>query len=97
VDDHAGALVAGPPKADRPHIQYAEIAARRDGRITGFRSRLLADLGAYAIGMGPGVPIQYADIGGTKVRYIKTGAGPNLVLLHTLRTQLDIFAGCAGA
>jgi pimeloyl-ACP methyl ester carboxylesterase len=41
----------------------------------------------------PEVPIQYVDIGGTKVRYIKTGAGPNLVLLHTLRTQLDIFQG----
>jgi pimeloyl-ACP methyl ester carboxylesterase len=25
------------------------------------------------------------------VRYLKTGRGPNLVLLHTLRTQLDIF------
>ena len=39
----------------------------------------------------PRVPIQYADIGGVKVRHIRTGAGPNLVLLHTLRTQLDIF------
>ena len=39
----------------------------------------------------PGFPIQYADIGEIKVRYIKTGAGPNLVLLHTLRTQLDLF------
>jgi pimeloyl-ACP methyl ester carboxylesterase len=27
----------------------------------------------------------------TELRYIKTGQGPNLVLLHTLRTQLDIF------
>jgi hypothetical protein len=25
------------------------------------------------------------------IRHIKTGRGPNLVLLHTLRTQLDIF------
>jgi pimeloyl-ACP methyl ester carboxylesterase len=25
------------------------------------------------------------------IRYIKAGQGPNLVLLHTLRTQLDIF------
>ncbi|MEI9406444.1 xanthine dehydrogenase family protein molybdopterin-binding subunit [Mesorhizobium argentiipisi] len=40
----------------RDQVQYAEIAARRDGRITGFRSRVVADLGAYAIGMGPGVP-----------------------------------------
>ncbi|OUR73564.1 hypothetical protein A9Q78_03680 [Methylophaga sp. 41_12_T18] len=35
--------------------------------------------------------MQYLDIEGAKLRYIKTGQGPNLVLLHTLRTQLDIF------
>ena len=39
----------------------------------------------------PGIPIQYADLGGMQVRYITMGAGPNLVLLHTLRTQLDLF------
>lgn len=41
----------------------------------------------------PEIPIQYVDIGGIKVRCIKTGQGPNLLLLHTLRTQLDIFQG----
>jgi len=40
---------------------------------------------------GPGVTIDYANIGGLRVRYLKTGRGPNLVLLHTLRTQLDIY------
>jgi pimeloyl-ACP methyl ester carboxylesterase len=40
---------------------------------------------------GPGISIHYANIGGIQVRYLKTGHGPNLVLLHTLRTQLDIF------
>jgi len=40
---------------------------------------------------GPDVTIDYANIGGLRVRYLKTGSGPNLVLLHTLRTQLDIF------
>jgi pimeloyl-ACP methyl ester carboxylesterase len=39
----------------------------------------------------PGLPIEYADLGGIQVRYVKTGSGPNIVLLHTLRTQLDIF------
>ncbi|HEY6254519.1 MAG TPA: alpha/beta hydrolase [Xanthobacteraceae bacterium] len=39
----------------------------------------------------PDIPIRHLDIGGGKVRYIKAGAGPNLVLLHTLRTQLDLF------
>jgi pimeloyl-ACP methyl ester carboxylesterase len=28
---------------------------------------------------------------GTRLRYLKTGSGPLLVLLHTLRTQLDYF------
>ena len=37
------------------------------------------------------IPIGYVDIGGCKLRYIKAGRGPNLVLLHTLRTQLDLF------
>jgi pimeloyl-ACP methyl ester carboxylesterase len=39
----------------------------------------------------PGIRIEYVDIGGVKVRYIKTGTGRNLLLLHTLRTQLDLF------
>lgn len=39
----------------------------------------------------PEIPIRYVDVHGVSARYIRTGAGPNLVLLHTLRTQLDIF------
>jgi hypothetical protein len=37
------------------------------------------------------IPIETLDIGGIKLRYIKSGKGPVLVLLHTLRTQLDLF------
>jgi len=37
------------------------------------------------------VPIRYVDVKGTKLRYIASGQGPALVLLHTLRTQLDMF------
>lgn len=39
----------------------------------------------------PAITIQYALIDGLRIRHIKTGRGPNLVLLHTLRTQLDMF------
>jgi pimeloyl-ACP methyl ester carboxylesterase len=39
----------------------------------------------------PGIPVQYTTIDGTRVRYIRAGQGPNLVLLHTIRTQLDLF------
>src|SRR5499426_1468415 len=40
----------------RDQAQYVELAARRDGRIIGLRTRIIADIGAYAMGMGPGVP-----------------------------------------
>ena len=39
----------------------------------------------------PDIPIGYLDVGGCTLRYIRAGRGPNLVLLHTLRTQLDLF------
>jgi pimeloyl-ACP methyl ester carboxylesterase len=39
----------------------------------------------------PEIPFRFVDIDGMRLRYIATGAGPALVLLHTLRTQLDIF------
>ncbi|HEV3019532.1 MAG TPA: alpha/beta hydrolase [Burkholderiaceae bacterium] len=39
----------------------------------------------------PDLAIQTVRIDGISLRYIRTGAGPPLVLLHTLRTQLDIF------
>lgn len=39
----------------------------------------------------PEVPIRYLDLDVARVRYIVAGEGPALVLLHTLRTQLDLF------
>lgn len=39
----------------------------------------------------PDIPIEYIEIDRTKLRYVKAGAGPAIVLLHTLRTQLDLF------
>ncbi len=39
----------------------------------------------------PEIKIDYVEVGGNKLRFIKSGAGPALVLLHTLRTQLDLF------
>jgi len=37
------------------------------------------------------IPIRYITINGMRIRYIKAGQVPVLILLHTLRTQLDIF------
>jgi pimeloyl-ACP methyl ester carboxylesterase len=39
----------------------------------------------------PEIPVQYATVHGHRLRYVKAGRGPSLVLLHTLRTQLDVF------
>ncbi len=39
----------------------------------------------------PDLPIRYIVLDDVRVRYIVAGDGPPLVLLHTLRTQLDMF------
>lgn len=39
----------------------------------------------------PSLKPAYVTVDGVKVRYLKSGQGPVLVLLHTLRTQLDLF------
>jgi pimeloyl-ACP methyl ester carboxylesterase len=39
----------------------------------------------------PEIPIQYVEVAGVRLRYISAGNGLPLVLLHTLRTQLDMF------
>jgi hypothetical protein len=39
----------------------------------------------------PDIPIRYVNVNGVTLRYVKVGQGPPLVLLHTLRTQLDMF------
>jgi pimeloyl-ACP methyl ester carboxylesterase len=39
----------------------------------------------------PDIPIRSALVDGLNLRYIVTGEGPPLLLLHTLRTQLDMF------
>jgi pimeloyl-ACP methyl ester carboxylesterase len=39
----------------------------------------------------PDIPVRYVEVDGLTIRYIVAGEGPVLVLLHTLRTQLDMF------
>lgn len=39
----------------------------------------------------PEIPLKYIKVNGINLRYIDVGEGPLLVLLHTLRTQLDMF------
>ncbi len=44
-----------------------------------------------ALTWAPEIPIRYVNVDGVNLRYIKVGQGPPLILLHTLRTQLDMF------
>lgn len=47
---------------------------------------------AYTRHWSPEAEIAFFTLSdGTRLRYLKTGTGPALVLLHTLRTQLDYF------
>ena len=39
----------------------------------------------------PDIPVRYISVDGTRIRYLVAGSGPAIVLLHTLRTQLDMF------
>jgi pimeloyl-ACP methyl ester carboxylesterase len=39
----------------------------------------------------PALPVRWLEVDGLRIRYLVTGEGPELVLLHTLRTQLDMF------
>jgi pimeloyl-ACP methyl ester carboxylesterase len=46
----------------------------------------------YTRTWSPSGEIEYATLGdGTRLRYLRTGSGPALILLHTVRTQLDHF------
>lgn len=39
----------------------------------------------------PEIPLKYIKVNDINLRYVDVGQGPPLVLLHTLRTQLDMF------
>ncbi len=46
----------------------------------------------YTRTWSPSGEIEYAELAdGSRVRYLKAGSGPALILLHTVRTQLDHF------
>jgi carbon-monoxide dehydrogenase large subunit len=76
----------------RDQIQYAELAARRDGRIIGLRTRLIADLGAYAFGMGPGVPAINAGLSVTGL-YLIPNVETEVIGVYTNRTPTGPYRG----
>ena len=44
-----------------------------------------------ALSWAPDVDIQHIDVKSSRLRFVQVGEGPQLLLLHTLRTQLDIY------
>ena len=40
--------------------------------------------------------VRHVDVAGCHMRYMRTGSGPPVVLLHTLRTQLEYFLPLLG-
>jgi aerobic carbon-monoxide dehydrogenase large subunit len=40
----------------RDHVQYVDLAAKKDGTILGIKVRVLANMGAYLSTAGPGIP-----------------------------------------
>src|SRR5258708_39558946 len=43
------------------------------------------------LGWAPEIPIRYFKVGDYRLRFITPGTRPRVVLLHTFRTQLDLF------
>ncbi|MGH7470246.1 MAG: alpha/beta fold hydrolase [Longimicrobiales bacterium] len=50
-----------------------------------------ASLAPAQLAWTPDIPVDYVTVNGMRIRYITSGHGPVLVLLHALRTQLDMF------
>jgi pimeloyl-ACP methyl ester carboxylesterase len=46
---------------------------------------------ATALSWAPEVPVRWVTVDGVRLRYVVAGNGVPVVLLHTLRTQLDLF------
>src|SRR5215470_6624042 len=76
----------------RDQIQYAELAAERSGRILGLRTRIIADIGAYAMGMGPGVPAINTGTS-TTGQYDIQHAETEVIGVYTNRTPTGPYRG----
>lgn len=50
-----------------------------------------APVAPTALPWAPEIPLRWATVAGVRLRYVAAGNGPALVLLHTMRTQLDLF------
>jgi hypothetical protein len=70
-----------------PTSTVAETNSRRKENMMGTESQPNSD---YTETWSPSAEIEYATLAdGTRLRYAKAGSGPALILLHTVRTQLQ--------
>src|SRR5215813_1107957 len=76
----------------RDQIQYAELAAGRDGKISALKTRIIADLGAYAFGMGPGVPAMNTGLSVTGL-YRIPNVETEVIGVYTNRTPTGPYRG----
>jgi aerobic carbon-monoxide dehydrogenase large subunit len=76
----------------RDHVQHAELAAKRNGHITALRTRLIADIGAYALGMGPGVPAINAGLS-VSGAYSILNVESEVIGVYTNRTPTGPYRG----
>ena len=82
------ALVARPSSGSDQRSPLRTRIPRREN-IVRAESRPKSD---YTSTWSPSGEIEYATLAdGTRLRYLKAGSGPALILLHTVRTQLDHF------
>lgn len=68
-------------------LRLAPALGTARGSVTPMRNALAA----LQLPWAPDIPVHYVTVDGTRIRYLIAGSGPHLVLLHTLRTQLDMF------
>jgi pimeloyl-ACP methyl ester carboxylesterase len=82
------ALVARPSSGSDQRSPLRTRIPRKEN-IVRAESRPKSD---YTSTWSPSGEIEYATLAdGTRLRYLKAGSGPALILLHTVRTQLDHF------
>lgn len=75
----------------RPTRSHAPESTTLDNQQRGEVLRRGAGPAAAALPWAPDLRARYATANGIRLRYVSAGSGPTVVLLHTLRTQLDMF------
>jgi pimeloyl-ACP methyl ester carboxylesterase len=89
LDHRRGSGIAGVFRSYPLTATAAETNSRRKENMMGTESRPNSD---YTRTWSPSGEIEYATLAdGTRLRYLRAGSGPALILLHTVRTQLDHF------